>query len=107
LGAEWTRYDVIVSNHPQAGGSHLPDITVISPVWDKEANEGGKPIFYVASRGHHADIGGLTPGSMPPFSKSLKDEGIAIKSFKIVDNRHFQETQLLQILQGKVIYFKS
>jgi hypothetical protein len=54
--------DVLVSNHPQlAGGSHLPDITVITPVFD-----GGKIVFFVASRGHHADVGGITPGSMPP-----------------------------------------
>ena len=63
--------DVLVSNHPQgAGGSHLPDITVITPVFDQ-----GKIVFFIASRGHHADVGGLTPGSMPPHSKSLIEEG--------------------------------
>ena len=57
--------DVLVSNHPQlAGGSHLPDITVITPIFS-----GGKIVFFVASRGHHADIGGIAPGSMPPLSK--------------------------------------
>ena len=101
LGAGWSRSDVLVSNHPQAGGSHLPDITVISPVWDRDVSEGGRPIFYVASRGHHADVGGLTPGSMPPFSKSLLDEGIAIKSFKIIRGGEFQESELLEILRGK------
>ena len=55
-----------MSNHPQAGGSHLPDITVISPVYSNK-----KVIFYLASRGHHADIGGITPGSMPSFSHYL------------------------------------
>lgn len=60
--------DVILSNHPAAGGSHLPDLTVISCF---EIAEGTN--FYVASRGHHADIGGITPGSMPPFSRSLSE----------------------------------
>jgi len=70
----------------------LPDITVITPVWS-----GGKPIFYVASRGHHADVGGLTPGSMPPFSRTLKDEGIAIKSFKLVEKGIFKEKEIIKI----------
>ncbi|KAI7876996.1 hypothetical protein K492DRAFT_210021 [Lichtheimia hyalospora FSU 10163] len=73
--------DVIMTNHPAAGGSHLPDITIITPVFDK-----GKIVFFVASRAHHADIGGLTAGSMPPFSKELYQEGAAIKSFKVVQN---------------------
>eukprot|EP00741_Cyanophora_paradoxa_P015448 tig00020892_g14911.t1 len=72
----WREGDVLVSNHPAMGGSHLPDITVITPVF-----HAGRPVFYVASRGHHADIGGITPGSMPPFSKALEEEGAAIKSF--------------------------
>lgn len=72
--------EVLVSNHPQlAGGSHLPDITVITPVFS-----GDNIVFFVASRGHHADIGGITPGSMPPNSKSLVEEGAAIVSFKLV-----------------------
>ncbi len=71
--------DVLVSNHPIAGGTHLPDITVITPVFDKSVEE--RPVFWLASRGHHADIGGIAPGSMPPFSKFLKEEGCAIKSF--------------------------
>ncbi|KAI7863880.1 Hydantoinase B/oxoprolinase-domain-containing protein [Spinellus fusiger] len=76
--------DVIMSNHPAAGGSHLPDITIITPVFDH-----GKIVFFVASRGHHADIGGISPGSMPPHSKELYQEGAAIKSFKIVSNNTF------------------
>ena len=75
-----------MSNHPCAGGSHLPDITVITPVFYN-----GLKVFYVASRGHHADIGGISPGSMPPFSKFLSEEGLAIKSFKIVTENIFQE----------------
>ena len=71
--------DVIMSNHPKMGGSHLPDITIITPYYKDH-----KILFYVASRGHHADIGGISPGSMPAFSKCLKDEGIAVESFKII-----------------------
>jgi len=85
--------DVLVSNHPAAGGSHLPDITVITPVFhDKQV------VFYVASRGHHADIGGLEPGSMPPFSKHLFEEGAAIKSFKLVQNGAFNEEGIVKLL---------
>lgn len=70
LGNTWKEGEVLISNHPSSGGSHLPDITVITPVFDN-----GVPVFYVASRGHHADIGGISPGSMPPFSRSLVEEG--------------------------------
>lgn len=78
--------DVLVTNHPQlAGGSHLPDITVITPVFNE-----GKIVFFVASRGHHADVGGITPGSMPPHSHCLAEEGAAILSFKVVNDGVFQ-----------------
>lgn len=78
--------DVLASNHPQlAGGSHLPDITIITPVFN-----GGEIRFFVASRGHHADVGGITPGSMPPNSHSLAEEGAAILSFKLVRSGVFQ-----------------
>ena len=77
---------MLLSNHPQkAGGSHLPDITVITPVFDQ-----GRIVFFVASRGHHADIGGISPGSMPPASKKLIEEGAAIVSFKLVRDHVFQ-----------------
>lgn len=85
--------DVLVTNHPCAGGSHLPDITIVTPVFDK-----GKLVFFVASRGHHAEIGGITPGSMPPFSKSIWEEGAAIKAFKLVKERIFQEEGISQLL---------
>eukprot|EP00981_Chlorochromonas_danica_P003519 scaffold659_cov192-Ochromonas_danica.AAC.32 len=87
--------DVLVSNHPQlAGGSHLPDITVITPIfWE------GKIVFYVASRGHHADVGGIAPGSMPPLSKTLAEEGAAIIAFKLVENGVFQEAGIVDLLQ--------
>jgi 5-oxoprolinase (ATP-hydrolysing) len=88
--------DVLLSNHPQlAGGSHLPDITVITPVFYKR-----EIIFFVASRGHHADIGGIAPGSMPPHSKSLEDEGAMIVAFKIVRDGKFQEEGITDILQS-------
>ncbi|XP_058825820.1 5-oxoprolinase [Topomyia yanbarensis] len=87
--------DVLLSNHPQAGGSHLPDLTVITPVFYPEIQ---KPVFFVASRGHHADIGGITPGSMPPHSKSLSQEGAAFKSFLLVDGGVFAEDQITKRL---------
>lgn len=74
--------DVYMLNDPYNGGTHLPDVTVISPVFD----QGGRDIlFYVGSRGHHADIGGSTPGSMPPDSRSIEEEGVLINNFKLVD----------------------
>lgn len=93
--------DVLVSNHPAAGGSHLPDITVMTPVFTAGQTT---PIFFVASRGHHADIGGITPGSMPPHSKTLVQEGAAFKSFKLVEGEEFQEAGITAILNepGKV-----
>ncbi|KAF5278020.1 hypothetical protein FQA39_LY18417 [Lamprigera yunnana] len=87
----FTEGDVILSNHPGAGGSHLPDLTVITPVFYKDLKE---PIFFVASRGHHSDIGGITPGSMPPHSKLLEEEGLMVKSFLLVKNGTFQEKEL-------------
>jgi 5-oxoprolinase (ATP-hydrolysing) len=74
--------DVYVLNDPYNGGTHLPDVTVISPVFD-EAGE--RILFYVGSRGHHADIGGTTPGSMPPDSRHIEEEGVLIDNFKLVD----------------------
>jgi 5-oxoprolinase (ATP-hydrolysing) len=87
--------DVLVSNHPAAGGSHLPDITVITPVFrDAEI------IFWVASRGHHADIGGISPGSMPPNSRLIEEEGACITSFKLVENSEFQEGGITDLLNA-------
>lgn len=87
--------DVVISNHPKAGGSHLPDITAITPCYLND-----KPIFYVASRGHHADVGGITPGSMPSFAKDIKDEGVSFKTFKAVNNGIFQEEKLIDLLKN-------
>ncbi|MDH5750982.1 MAG: hydantoinase B/oxoprolinase family protein [Deltaproteobacteria bacterium] len=85
--------DVLVSNDPHAGGSHLPDITVITPVMNGET-----PLFFVASRGHHAEIGGITPGSIPPFSHTLAEEGALITSFKLVENGRFQTGGISRLL---------
>jgi 5-oxoprolinase (ATP-hydrolysing) len=86
--------DVLVSNHPQlAGGSHLPDITVITPVYIL-----GAIAFFVASRGHHADVGGIAPGSMPSGSSTLQDEGAAIVAFKLVEQGLFCEEGISALL---------
>lgn len=87
--------DVLLSNHPQAGGSHLPDLTAITPVFYQGQS---MPVFFVASRGHHADIGGITPGSMPPHSTALAQEGAAFKSFLLVENGHFREAEITKEL---------
>ncbi|KAF5978687.1 5-oxoprolinase (ATP-hydrolyzing) [Fusarium coicis] len=89
--------DVIISNHPQAGGTHLPDITTITPVFDDEENP-KEIIFFVANRGHHADIGGIVPGSMPPNSTELWQEGAAIESFKMINEGVFDEAGLIKHL---------
>jgi len=88
--------DVYVSNNPYNGGTHLPDITVITPVFKDDKSS--EILFYVASRGHHADIGGITPGSMPPNSKIVEEEGVLIDNFLLVDEGNFQEEKLLEIL---------
>ncbi|XP_029313101.1 5-oxoprolinase [Cottoperca gobio] len=93
--------DVILSNHPCAGGSHLPDLTVITPVFRKEVSS---PVFFVASRGHHADIGGITPGSMPPHSTSLQQEGAVFTSFKLVTGGVFQEEAVTEALMAPAQY---
>jgi 5-oxoprolinase (ATP-hydrolysing) len=85
--------DVLVSNHPVAGGSHLPDITVITPVFRRN-----QIIFWVAARGHHADIGGISPGSMPPNSRTIEEEGACIASFKLVEDGRFQEEGIRDLL---------
>lgn len=89
--------DVILSNHPRAGGTHLPDLTVITPVFDDEENP-TRVLFFVANRGHHADIGGIQPGSMPPNSTELWQEGAAVESFKLVKQGVFDEQGLIEIL---------
>jgi 5-oxoprolinase (ATP-hydrolysing) len=82
--------DVFMMNNPFKGGTHLPDVTVITPVFDEE---GENIIFAVASRGHHADIGGKTPGSAPPDSRTIDEEGVVIDNFKLVDAGRFSGSQ--------------
>ena len=89
--------DVFVLNAPFNGGTHLPDVTVITPVFDKYNK---RIIFFVASRGHHADIGGKTPGSGPPDSKHIEEEGVLIDNFKIFDKGVFKETEIREILSS-------
>lgn len=91
--------DVFVSNDPYRGGSHLPDVTVITPVFDDET---GQLMFFTGSRAHHAEIGGITPGSMPPFSRRLSEEGILIRWYKLVDQGVPKEQELRVLLsQGE------
>ncbi len=87
--------DAYISNNPYNGGTHLPDITVITPVFTSQA---AIPLFYVASRGHHADIGGITPGSMPPHSTTIDQEGILLDNFQLVEQGRFREVELLELL---------
>ena len=87
--------DVFVLNAPYAGGTHLPDITVITPVFD---DAGAEILFYVASRGHHADIGGITPGSMPADSHIIEEEGVLIVNHQLVAEGRFLETELRALL---------
>ncbi|GAA4422138.1 hydantoinase B/oxoprolinase family protein [Acidovorax lacteus] len=93
--------DVYVLNDPYHGGTHLPDITVITPVYVGAAGEGdGQPTFYVGSRGHHADVGGTTPGSMPPFSTHIEEEGVQLNNVKLVERGVLREAEILALLQG-------
>ncbi|NBT11210.1 MAG: 5-oxoprolinase, partial [Betaproteobacteria bacterium] len=107
--------DVFVLNDPYHGGTHLPDVTVITPVFlsgdatgaatTSASDEPPQPAFYVGSRGHHADIGGLTPGSMPPFSTRIEEEGVQIRNFLLVQGDaqgvgHLREAEILALLNS-------
>jgi 5-oxoprolinase (ATP-hydrolysing) len=89
--------DVFVLNDPYHGGTHLPDVTVVTPVFD---DKGDKILFYVGSRGHHADIGGTTPGSMPPFSTRIEEEGVQIDNVKLVSRGRLLEQEMLALLRS-------
>ncbi len=91
--------DVYVLNDPYHGGTHLPDVTVITPVYLGAAAH-DKPLFYVGSRGHHADIGGTTPGSMPPFSTRIEEEGVQINNVKLVAQGVLREAEMVALLQS-------
>ncbi|KFY84215.1 hypothetical protein V500_09499 [Pseudogymnoascus sp. VKM F-4518 (FW-2643)] len=96
-GTDLSPGDVILSNAPICGGTHLPDLTVITPIFDAA----GKYImFWTASRGHHSDIGGILPGSMPPNSKELWEEGAMIEAFKVVEKGVFMEDKLCDLLKA-------
>ncbi len=87
--------NVYVLNAPYNGGTHLPDVTVITPVFD---DPGREILFYVGSRGHHADIGGITPGSMPPDSKTVEEEGVLIDNFLLVEEGRLREKEMVELL---------
>ena len=90
-GRGFRRGDVYALNAPYRGGTHLPDITVIMPVF---TDEGAEPACFVAARGHHADVGGITPGSMPPDSRSVAEEGVLLDDVLVVDEGRFREAAL-------------
>ena len=118
--------DVFMLNDPYNGGTHLPDVTVVTPVFMEPPASGvplstprggsgpaserpgagpgsveeRKILFYVGSRGHHADIGGITPGSMPPFSTRIEQEGVQIDNFRLVDRGTLREAEMLALLCG-------
>ncbi|SHF21737.1 5-oxoprolinase (ATP-hydrolysing) [Kaistia soli DSM 19436] len=87
--------DVYALNAPYNGGTHLPDITVVTPVF---ADDGETILFFVASRGHHADVGGSAPGSMTPLATTVDEEGVLIDNLKLVDRGHFREAELVELL---------
>ena len=90
--------DVYALNNPYGGGTHLPDITVMTPVFPTQLATPTKPLFFVACRGHHADVGGITPGSMPAHSSHIAEEGVLIDNFLLLRNGQFREQALREIL---------
>jgi 5-oxoprolinase (ATP-hydrolysing) len=98
--------DVYVLNDPYRGGTHLPDVTVVTPVFgepgagDRGPAGAGEVIFYVASRGHHAEIGGITPGSMPAASRHIDEEGVLLRNWLLVENGRFREEETARLLRG-------
>ncbi|MEN8710686.1 MAG: hydantoinase/oxoprolinase family protein, partial [Arenicellales bacterium] len=92
--------DSFILNNPYQGGTHLPDITVITPVFEQQNNnqDTASLLFYVASRGHHADIGGITPGSMPANSRNITEEGILLDNLRFVKDYRFDEALLTELL---------
>ena len=97
LNPEIAPGDVFVLNAPYNGGTHLPDITVCTPVFDADE---ATILFWVASRGHHADVGGVAPGSMSPLATHIDEEGVYIDNFKLVDRGRFRERELVAMLTG-------
>jgi 5-oxoprolinase (ATP-hydrolysing) len=95
-GTEVRQGNVYALNDPFAGGTHLPDITVVTPMFEGR----DQPLFWLASRGHHADVGGVTPGSMPPGSRSIDQEGVLITDFLLVQNGVFLETAFAELMRS-------
>jgi len=93
---EMRKGDVFALNNPYNGGTHLPDVTVVMPVF----SEAGEVLFYTASRAHHADIGGITPGSMPPFSKHIDEEGVLFDNFRLVAEGRFLHDEVRALLES-------
>ncbi|MBV6304610.1 hydantoinase B/oxoprolinase family protein [Candidimonas humi] len=89
--------DVYALNDPYHGGTHLPDITVITPVFDAAGSE---VLFYVGSRGHHADVGGITPGSVPPDSGTIDEEGVRLDNWKLVERGRLREDETVELLSS-------
>lgn len=89
--------EVYITNDPLNGGSHLPDVTVVTPVFDETGQE---ILFFAANRAHHAEIGGIAPGSMPPFARNLAEEGVLIKAFPFVSENRASEEKLAKLLSG-------
>ncbi|MCX6364340.1 MAG: hydantoinase B/oxoprolinase family protein [Actinobacteria bacterium] len=102
--------DAYLLNSPYAGGTHLPDLTVVTPVFAGAGTGGGSaggggtaaspPLFFVASRAHHADVGGITPGSMPPGSRRIEEEGVLIEDFRLVEGGELREAQAAALLSA-------
>ncbi len=99
-GRGFRKGDAYVLNDPFRGGTHLPDITVIVPVFF--ADQDGDPDAFVAARGHHSDIGGIAPGSMPPESRTIEEEGVLIDNILLVDKGHFREAEIRELLASAI-----
>ena len=101
-GGELRPGDAWLLNSPYAGGTHLPDLTVVTPVFlgADGAAEGrsDRPLFFVASRAHHADVGGVTPGSMPPGSRTIDEEGVLVEDFRLVEGGRLREAEVAELL---------
>ncbi|WP_225076008.1 hydantoinase B/oxoprolinase family protein [Streptomyces sp. CoT10] len=92
--------DTYAVNDPYHGGTHLPDVTVITPVFDTAGTEGDRILFYVASRGHHAEIGGIAPGSMPAGSRTIEEEGVLFDNWLLAENGRLREEETRRLLTG-------
>jgi 5-oxoprolinase (ATP-hydrolysing) len=100
-GSEMRPGDTYAVNDPYHGGTHLPDVTVVTPVFDADDSpdtEGDRILFYVASRGHHAEIGGIAPGSMPASSRTIDEEGVLFDNWLLAENGRFREEETLRLL---------